>query len=123
MKVCRIVLPVLLICIAGCTGARIGEIARFQIDLYIYEELNPGFPTGGWTFFTGAHNEIGAPSEAFLAVYARKGNVVVPVRRRMDLGLLEGINIQTEEHAVHLVLFFTREDIFCLFKPGDHEGR
>lgn len=80
-----------------------------ESDVWVYEKLSHLSPLGAWDLFLGAKGEIGLPAEAFLHVFAKKGNVVYEIIEPQSLTNLIGVRIATSNDALAVVRFFTQK--------------
>lgn len=91
-----------------------GEAPKSHGGVFEHRAIEPGFQAGKWSVLVGWQGEMGAPSWAFLKLFARKGARVVPLGNPQDLVRLDGIKIGSTQEAMALVLLFTAPETFFL---------
>ena len=84
--------------------------------LWIWKNVDVAFGTGDWRLFFGASRVIGLPIEAFVHVYAKRGDRIESILSPQDMNKLDGISVTSNDEALNFVRLFTNRDFVIVFQ-------
>jgi hypothetical protein len=107
----------LLICALAVSACSFhGDSVRTQETVYRSKKEKIDFSLSGWSFFWGVEGPVvGDPFDAFLHLYAEKGNFLVRIDSPNDVEKLKGVHVEDQDQALNIVRLFTQPSSYGRF--------